>query len=49
MNKVRITLLVTQFTFEHIKPTSAGTIDITVKNGPHLTLPVEKVEFLKEK
>jgi hypothetical protein len=48
--KVRITLVVTEDTFTRLnRATSAGDIVIDQKDGPTFFLPIEKVEYLREK
>ena len=48
--KVRITLLVTEDTFARLnKATFSGDIVIDQKDGPTFMLPVEKVEYIREK
>lgn len=48
--KVRITLLVTEDTFARLnRNTTSGDIVIDQKDGPTYFLPIEKVEYIREK
>ena len=48
--KVRVTLLVTEDTFSRLnRNTQGGDIVLDQKDGPTFFLPVEKVEYIRER